>query len=94
MHANGKAVRLGPLGEVTALCEKGALALYSGDRLVGAFEAGHAEDASLTADVLLENLAAKVTAAHSLGSVLNALKLSPEAIDFVISCSRSGGRPL
>ena len=86
-HANGKAVRLGPLGEVTALCEKGALALYSGDRLVGAFEAGHAEDASLTADVLLENLAAKVTAAHSLGSVLNALKLSPEAIDFVISCS-------
>ena len=37
--------------------------------------------------ILLENLAAKVTAAHSLGSLLNALKLSPEEIDFVISCS-------
>ena len=86
-HANGKTVRVGSLVEIAALCEKGALALYSGERLVGAFEPGHAEDASLTADVLLENLAAKVTAAHSLGSLLNALKLSPEEIDFVISCS-------
>ena len=86
-NANSKTVRVGALAEITALCEKGALALYSGGRLVGAFEPGHAEDASLTADVLLENLAAKVTAAHALGSLLNALKLSPEAIDFVISCS-------
>ena len=77
----------GSLVDIRALCEKGALELYSGERLVGAFEPGHAEDASLTADVLLENLAAKVTAAHSLGSLLNALKLSPEEIDFVISCS-------
>ena len=69
-HANGKAVRVGPLGEIRTLCEKGALELYAGERLVGAFEPGHAEDASLTADVLLENLAAKVTAAHSLGSLL------------------------
>lgn len=86
-NANSKTVRVGALAEITALCEKGALALYSGERLVGAFEPGHTEDASLTADVLLENLAAKVTAAHALGSLLNALKLSPEAIDFVISCS-------
>ena len=35
---------------------------------MGAFEAGHAEDASLTAEVLLENLAGKVTAAHSLAN--------------------------
>ena len=86
-HANGKPPRLGPLAEITALCEKGALGLYAGERLVGAFEEGHAEDANLTADILLENLAAKVTAAHSLGSLLNALKLSPDEIDFVISCS-------
>jgi glycine/sarcosine/betaine reductase complex component C subunit beta len=84
---DGKPTRLRPLAEIKALCEKGALALYSGEKLVGAFEPGHAEDTSLTADVLLENLAAKVTAAHSLGSLLNALKLSPEEIDFVISCS-------
>jgi glycine/sarcosine/betaine reductase complex component C subunit beta len=86
-HANDKAARVGKLAEIKALCEKGALGLYAGERLVGAFEPSHAEDASLTADVLLENLAAKVTAAHSLGSLLNALKRSPEEIDFVISCS-------
>jgi len=86
-HTNGKPARIRPLEEVKALCEKGALGLYAGERLVGAFEPGHAEDPSLTADVLLENLAAKVTAAHSLGSLLNALKLSPQEIDFVISCS-------
>jgi len=86
-HANGKPPRLRLLAEITALFEKGALGLYSGERLVGAFEPGHAEDASLSAEVLLENLAAKVTAAHSLGSLLNALGLSPREIDFVISCS-------
>jgi hypothetical protein len=86
-HANGKPPRLRRVAEITALCEKGALGLYSGERLVGAFEAAHAEDASLTAEVLLENLAAKVTAAHSLGSLLNTLGLSPQEIDFVISCS-------
>jgi glycine/sarcosine/betaine reductase complex component C subunit beta len=86
-QANNKGVRVRSLIDIKALCEKGALELYAGERLVGAFEPGHAEDASLTADVLLENLAAKVTAAHSLGSLLNALKLSPEEIDFVISCS-------
>jgi glycine/sarcosine/betaine reductase complex component C subunit beta len=86
-HTNGKSARVRSLVEINALCEKGALALYSGARLVGAFEPGHAEDANLTADVLLENLAAKVTAAHSLDSLLDALKLSPKEVDFVISCS-------
>ena len=74
--ANDKGGR-GATDRHQAFCDKGALALYSGERLVGAFEAGHAEDANLTADVLLENLAAKVTAAHSLGSLLNALKRVP-----------------
>jgi len=37
--------------------------------------------------VLLENLAAKVTAAHSLRSVCKRLDLDPTDIDFVISCS-------
>ena len=73
--------------EIHALCEEGALPLYSGERLIGAFEAAHAEDASLAAEVLLENLAAKVTAAHSLRSVCKRLDLDPTDIDFVISCS-------
>jgi hypothetical protein len=86
-HINGKSPRVQPLVEIKALCDKSALALYSDEMLAGAFEPAHAEDANLTADVLLENLAAKVTAAHSLNSLLKVLKLSPEEIDFVISCS-------
>jgi glycine/sarcosine/betaine reductase complex component C subunit beta len=85
--AHGKAARLRSLGEITTLCEKGALPLYSGEKLVGAFEPDHAEDANLTAEVLLENLAAKATAAHSLRSLLESLEVSSHEIDFVISCS-------
>ena len=81
------APRLRSTTEIHALCEKGALPLYSGERLIGAFEAAHAEDASLAAEVLLENLAAKVTAAHSLRSVCKRLDLDATDIDFVISCS-------
>ena len=73
--------------EIQALCDKGALPLYSGERLIGAFEAAHPEDASLAAEVLLENLAAKVTAAHSLRALCKQLDLDPGEIDFVISCS-------
>jgi glycine/sarcosine/betaine reductase complex component C subunit beta len=87
MQANRRAARVRPLVQIKALCDKGALPLYSGERLVGGFEPGHAEDANLMADVLLENLAAKVTAAHSLRALLSALNTSPEEIDFVISCS-------
>jgi betaine reductase len=83
----GRDPRLGSLAEIEARCAKGALALYSGGRLVGAFEPGHEEDANLVAEVLLENLAAKVTAAHSLRSVLHALKIDRGEIDYVISCS-------
>jgi betaine reductase len=73
--------------EIQALCDKGALPLYSGERLIGAFEAAHPEDASLAAEVLLENLAAKVTAAHSLRALCKQLDLDPGEIDFVFSCS-------
>jgi betaine reductase len=86
-YSIGRAPRLRSLLEVQALCDKGALPLYSRERLVGAFEAAHDEDANLAAEVLLENLAGKVTATHSLRSVLAALDLKAEEIDFVISCS-------
>jgi len=84
---NGRKPRLRSVAEIKALCDKGAFGLFSGDELVGAFEAAHAEDANLTAEVLLENLAAKVTAAHALRSLLNSRKLNPGEIDYVISCS-------
>src|SRR5207244_1275837 len=59
-------LRLKSFVEVESLVRKGALPLYSGNKLVGACEPGHTQDANLTAEGLLENLAAKVTAAHSL----------------------------
>jgi betaine reductase len=86
-HSIGRAPRLRSLNDIQALCNKGALSLNSADRLVGAFEPGHEEDASLAAEVLLENLAAKVSAAHSLRLALKQLDLPPDDIDFVISCS-------
>jgi glycine/sarcosine/betaine reductase complex component C subunit beta len=86
-HLIGRAPRLRSLGDIQTLCEKGALALRAGDRLIGAFEAAHEEDASLAAEVLLENLAGKVSAAHSLRTVLKQLENQPADIDFVISCS-------
>ena len=86
-HSTGRNPRLGSADEIESRCAKGALALYAGERLVGAFEPGHEEDANLVAEVLLENLAAKVTAAHSLRSALDALKIDRGEIDYVISCS-------
>jgi betaine reductase len=86
-HAIGRAPRLRSGQEIQSLCDKGALPLYDGDAVVGAFEPGHSEDANLVAEVLLENLASKVTAAHSLRLALRALQLQAEDIDFVISCS-------
>jgi betaine reductase len=86
-HSIGRTPRLRSLSEIQAACDKGALPLYSSERLVGAFAAAHDEDANLAAEVLLENLAAKVTATHSLRSVLSALNIKAGEIDFVISCS-------
>jgi len=83
----GRGTALRSLTEIESLCNKGALPLFSGPRLVGAIEAGHAEDASLAAEILLENLAAKTSAAHSLRLVLKQLQLDGGEIDFVISCS-------
>jgi betaine reductase len=85
--SRGRAPRLCPSAEIKARCAAGALALYSGAQLVGAFDSGHAEDANLAPEVLLENLSAKVTAAHALRAVLDGLGIHPEEINHVISCS-------
>jgi betaine reductase len=84
---SGRMARLSSSADLEARCAKGALALYSGERLVGAFEHGHDEDVNLAAEVLLENLAAKIGAAHSLRAVLDELQLDRGEIDYVISCS-------
>ena len=52
--STGRMPRLSSSADLEARCAKGALGLYSGERLVGAFEHGHEEDANLAAEVLLE----------------------------------------
>ncbi len=86
-ETNGRKIRRQPLASIEGLCAKGALPLYSNARLAGAFTGAHAEDANLTADVLLENLAAKASAAHTLRSLLASSQIKPSDIDYVISCS-------
>ena len=80
-------LRRQPLPSLETLCAEGALPLYSDGKLAGAFTSAHADDANLAADVLLENLAAKASAAHALRSLLARLQMDPAAIDYVISCS-------
>ena len=87
LFASPKPGQLKPAGDIAALHQKGALPLRSGGKLVGCFEAAHAEDVNLSADVLLENLAAKATAAHALKSLCALLHIEASEIDHVISCS-------
>jgi betaine reductase len=87
LFASPKPERLKPAGEIAALYKNGALPLRSDGRLVGCFEAGHPEDFNLSADILLENLAAKASAAHALKSLCASLRVEVGEIDHVISCS-------
>ncbi len=64
-----------------------ALPLRLGDgRLVGCVSRGHDADATLTADVVLENLACKATAVMALRAVLRDGAYDPETIPYVLNC--------
>lgn len=65
-----------------------ALPLFHNDEVAGSFRGDHEEDESLTASVLLENLAAKATAYLALKQLLGQTDLSDEPPpDFLINCS-------
>jgi len=66
-----------------------AIALWLGGRVAGSIARGHEEDEALTANVLLENLAAKATGALALRRLLRQVeaRLEPDAIEFVIAGS-------
>jgi betaine reductase len=62
------------------------LPLYLRDgRMVGCIHAAHDEDGSLAADVLLENLACKVTATMALRTLLGQTGTPPTTIDYVLN---------
>ena len=63
-----------------------ALPLCLGDgRLIGCVQRAHDEDATLTADVLLENLACKVTAAMALRTLLHDVHIDPDTIGYILN---------
>jgi len=67
--------------------EAESLPLHVGaDRLVGAVRGAQADDESLSAHVLLENLASKATATLGLLHLLAAHDIDPTSIDYVLSC--------
>lgn len=65
---------------------QGSLPLYLRDgRLIGCVNRAHEEDATLTADVLLENLACKATAAMALRTLVRDALVEPSDIEYVIN---------
>jgi betaine reductase len=60
------------------------LCLRSG-RLIGCIRAAHEQDGALAADVLLENLACKVTAVMALRTLLSQERIDPESIPYVLN---------
>ena len=64
----------------------GDLELMDGGETVGAVRRDHELDESLTASVLLENLAAKAGGVHAVRHLLAAKRLDPGRITFAIGC--------
>jgi betaine reductase len=67
--------------------EPGTLPLHAGaDRLAGAIRGAQDDDESLSAHVLLENLAGKATASLALLHLLDAHGIDPTSVEYVLSC--------
>ena len=64
----------------------GALPLYHGKRVVGAMLGAHDLDESLSANVLLENLACKATGVLALEELLARTGFPPEDVPYAIGC--------
>lgn len=64
-----------------------SLPLYLADgRLIGCVNAAHEQNATLGADVLLENLACKATATMALRTLLNDEGIAADSIDYIMNC--------
>jgi hypothetical protein len=62
------------------------LALFQDGGVVGAFAGDHPEDESLSAHVLLENLAVKAGGVHALEYLLARTRVDPDSITYAIGC--------
>jgi betaine reductase len=64
---------------------RAAVPLVDGERRVGWVEAGHPEDASQTAELILENLACKASAVEAARRCLADADTDPASIDYVVN---------
>jgi glycine/sarcosine/betaine reductase complex component C subunit beta len=62
------------------------LPIYDGDAFLGSMASAHDQDESLTAPVLLENLACKATGALALEHLLGQTGLPPDELEYAIGC--------
>ncbi|MGH3796821.1 MAG: glycine/sarcosine/betaine reductase complex component C subunit beta [Pseudonocardiaceae bacterium] len=75
-------------GDVNAMLGAGVLALHlAPDTPAGALRGAHDEDESLSAPVLLENLACKATGTLALLHLIHDNDVAPAAVGYTISCS-------
>jgi betaine reductase len=75
------------IGHPEAEAAAGALPLHlGGAQIAGSVRPAHTEDESLSARVILENLACKATGALALGQLLERVGLEPGALDYVLGC--------
>ena len=85
------AVNLGqghPIEKILSKIEtERSLPLYFEGETIGAIHRAHDEDEALQADVLLENLVTKATGVLAVRVLLKRSGTSPEAIDYIMSCS-------
>ena len=74
-------------GTIEEELKKGALPLYSGEKLFGCVKPGHPTDPNMTAHVLLENLTAKATAVFAVRDLFARSGASPAGVDYIIETS-------
>ena len=85
-HRRGRIEGASP-ARIEALIEGGGgLPLYHEGRASGFIRTAHRQDDSLTARVLLENLAAKATAALAVSDLLERSGLAAERVDYLLNC--------
>lgn len=66
---------------------KGALPLFFGGKVVGCCRRAHEVDKTLSAHVILENLASKAGSVLALLHLLKKAGMGPEEVDFLVECS-------
>lgn len=78
--------------QIQAMIAQGALPLYvENGQLVGAMRSGHDQDDTLTANVLLENLACKASGAWAMRHLANGKhEVDTAQVDYVLGCGEEG----